>query len=245
VVFIQDPDRVAAASEARARGCDAAVLDDGFQHRRLARQLDWVLLDATDPWGGGHLLPWGFLREGPTALARAGAVALTRCDLASAEDLAALAARVAESAPRAVLVHARHAPTSAERLWVPEAPRPPESLRGRRVFAACGLGNPHGFLGTLERLGAVLAGARLFPDHHAYSAADVDALAEAARARGAECVAVTGKDAVKLQDLAPKGPERLPEFLVLRIRFEVCRNEDLLWERVGEALRGYSGKFLD
>ena len=103
-------DRFASAERARALKCDTVLLDDGFQHWRLARDLDIVLIDASDPFGGERLLPHGRLREMPAALARAGAIIITRADLLKGEALQALTKRISGYAPNAVVAAARHAP---------------------------------------------------------------------------------------------------------------------------------------
>ena len=101
VPHLQGPDRVALARIAiEELESEVLVLDDGFQHRRLARDLDVVLIDATQPWGFGYLLPRGLLRESPRGLRRAGAVVLTRCDQVDAAALAKLKGEVAKLAPR-------------------------------------------------------------------------------------------------------------------------------------------------
>ncbi len=111
VPHLQGPDRVAlAATAVEELESEVLVLDDGFQHRRLRRDLDIVLLDATDPWGHGHLLPRGLLREPPSSLRRACVVVLTRCDQVGAEERSRLRSAIARLAPQAPLVEATHRP---------------------------------------------------------------------------------------------------------------------------------------
>ena len=111
VPHVQDPDRVAAARRAiREFGCQVLVLDDAFQHRRIARDLDIVLLDALEPLGYEHVFPRGTLREPVEGLARADVVALSRADLLTAEQRAAIRDRVAKLSPEAVWVEVVHAP---------------------------------------------------------------------------------------------------------------------------------------
>src|SRR5204863_9930431 len=90
---------------------EVLVLDDGFQHRRLARDLDIVLIDATNPWGHGYLLPRGLLRESPRGLKRAGVVMLTRCDQVSGEEVSRIRERVTQQAPDAVIAETSHRPS--------------------------------------------------------------------------------------------------------------------------------------
>lgn len=200
VLHVQDPDRVRGAQELVRAGVDVIVLDDGFQHRRLHRDLDVVLVDATRPWGlpgaGGArpvcaLLPRGLLRERPAALARADAVVLTRCDGVESEALAALEARVAQLAPGVPRARARHVPVALVDGAGRE--RALAELAGLEVDLVSGLGNPEAFEATVRALGARVAAHRARPDHHAWQAADLAGL-------GARPVLTSAKDRAKLVD---------------------------------------------
>lgn len=184
VVHVESPDRIEAIRSVIAREPrDVAILDDGFQHLRLRRDLDIVTLDATRPFGFGHVLPRGLLREPLGALRRAQAVVITRSDQVTAEELARVESRVARRLRRGtLLLHAVHAPL---RLSGPGATTVPlEALRGAAVFAFCGLANPAAFYRTLEDLGAHVVARRDFADHHHYSGRDVADIIAAARAAG-------------------------------------------------------------
>jgi tetraacyldisaccharide 4'-kinase len=173
------------------------VLDDGFQHRRLARDLDVVLIDATQPWGYGHLLPRGLLREPPSSLARAGVVVLTRCDQSDEGSLTRLRALIQRLAPHAVVAETVHEPVE---LVNDSARESLEVLHRRNVGAFCGLGNPAAFRATVQKLGANLVDFRTYPDHHAYSADDVEALRQWARGLPEDTLLLTTqKDLVKLR----------------------------------------------
>ena len=172
------------------------VLDDAFQHRRIARDLDIVLLDAFEPFGFGHVFPRGTLREPLEGLRRADLVALSRADALQPHDRAALRTQVAEIAPHAAWLEFAHAPKN---LLAASGKRAPlESLQDRRVVGFCGLGNPAGFRRALEEGGWRLIDFREFPDHHAYTPRDLDHLADWARRHRAEAVLCTRKDLVKL-----------------------------------------------
>lgn len=206
-------DRVARAQEAAGRGATVLVLDDGFQHRRLHRDADVVLLDATDPWGPGGLLPRGLLRELPAALARAHVVVLSRIELVDAAARARLEAEVRATGFAGPIVAMRMAPRALEPLPPPTATdadrrtRAPASLAGQSVVAACGIGNPTAFARTLGVLGARVLHLEALPDHHAYGAADVARVEELAAKTGAGLVVTTAKDAVKLEALvSPRAP---------------------------------------
>lgn len=198
---IADRDRVAAAQWAReALGRDCFLLDDGFQHLRLARDCDLVTLDATAPHWHWKMLPHGRLREPLTALRRATACLVTRADQAADSDL--FSAQVREWSGgrpvfRAVTRFAGVRPMS------PDAPLLPD---GARVYAFCGLGRPEAFWTQTRNAGFDVAGTYAFRDHHRYTPSDVVRLASAARAVNAVALLTTAKDAVKLRELRFEWP---------------------------------------
>jgi tetraacyldisaccharide 4'-kinase len=199
VPHLADPDRVAAARRAVAAGADAVVLDDGFQHRRLARDLDIVAVDATDPFGCGFVFPRGLLREPLAGLARADAIVLTRCTLVEATrrtEIRAALSHLASTMPP-VWAEATHRPTGLRQAG--GATLPLESLRGRRIVACAGVGNPAAFRLSLEALGADIVAFRAFPDHHAYSPEDLDDLGSWAQREQATMLVTTLKDLVKIK----------------------------------------------
>lgn len=210
---VADRDRGAAARRALAEGADCIVLDDGFQHRRLQRDLDILLLDALDPFGGGRLLPAGFLREPPASARRADAVVLTRADLAGADALDRLAADAARLCPGAPVFRARHAPATL----AGDLAGPAETLAGTPAFLFSGVGNPDGFRGTAESLGVRVLGEQRFPDHHAYAPADLKDVARRAEKTGAKLLLTTSKDWVKVRTF-PRGAVPLS---ALEVRFEL------------------------
>lgn len=198
VPVVCDPDRIAGGKRALADGADCLVLDDGFQHRRLHRDLDIVLVDATRPWGfadgsRGAVLPLGYLREGRSALRRAGLLWITRSDLVTADRLEVLRAQLRTIAP---VVEERIVDASITALDG-GSPEPAASWRGRRVLLASGIGNPAGFEAAVRLLGLVPVASHRFPDHHHFTAGEAAELADAARSADATLL-VTGKDAVKL-----------------------------------------------
>jgi tetraacyldisaccharide 4'-kinase len=196
----------------------AFVLDDGFQHRRLARDFDLVLIDATEPFGFGRVLPRGMLREPLSGLRRADAFLLTRSDLAEAAGRARIADTLTRYNPASPVYESVHAPVgfrtsdSAELLSL-------DALRDRRWFAFCGIGSPETFVRQLTALGGTSAGHRAFADHHDYTAQHLADLASRAGAGGADVLVTTEKDWAKLAALAK--PARVPPIwrLDVRIRF--------------------------
>src|SRR6185312_9421105 len=141
------------------------VLDDGFQHRRLYRDLDIVLIDATCPPGSDCLFPRGTLREPPSSLARANAVLMTRCDQVEPGTVNAIRNWIEDRFPQLALAATVHRPAKGVRR-----------LNGKAVGAFCGIGNPAAFRRTLENLGANVVAFRSFPDHHRYREGDVNNL---------------------------------------------------------------------
>lgn len=223
VPHVADRDRVRGVWSAAAAGADIAVLDDGFQHRRLARDLDIVAVDATDPFGGGRLFPRGLLREPLAGLARAQAVVLTRA--ASADHARRRAIReTLENACRgalpAVWLEATHRPVHLRSATA--ATLPLERLRGARVAAFAGIGNPAAFRSSLADSGTTLVGFRPFPDHHAYTAADLDAIRKWTSTLRADLVVTTLKDLVKISE------ERLGDtpLVAMEIALEMLPGDD-------------------
>jgi tetraacyldisaccharide 4'-kinase len=193
---VQNPDRVRGAQDAVAHhGCDVILLDDGFQHRRLRRDLDLVLVDATRPWGFGRLLPRGLMREPMSGLRRADAVILTRCDQASRDELAAIRSELRHYRGTADCIEVRFLPqrlrnAAGEHRSLPESwPNP--------CLAFCGIGNPDGFQQSLTRLG-IEGPLHVFPDHHHYTVDDLSRLAKQADSVSASLILTTQKDLVKI-----------------------------------------------
>jgi len=175
-------------------GCDAAVLDDAFSHRALARHVDIVVLRGESPVGNGHLLPWGTLREPASSLARAQVVWLHF-------------RRGATPAPEWLEPYGKaHVVSEAIPGPVTDAlSREERDVRGRRLLLAAGIARPRDLIDTVEALGGNAAELVPFADHHRFSVTDAAALARRARAGGVDAVAVTAKDAVKLARHWPAG----------------------------------------
>lgn len=172
------------------------LLDDGFQHRRLARDLDIVLIDALQPFGWNHVFPRGGLREPLAALRRADIVLLSRASLVEPEAKASIRQQVLHYAPEVMWGEVAQQP--AMLVNDSQETQSLESLPGRRVAAFCGIGNPRGLEKTLESLKCDIVAFQEFPDHHLYQAADVAALERWAKDSAAEIVLTTEKDLVKL-----------------------------------------------
>jgi tetraacyldisaccharide 4'-kinase len=156
-------DRVLAAKIAVDKGIGVLILDDGYQHVRLARDENHLLIDAINPFGNGRVIPRGILREPLTAIKRATHITLTRCN--HAPNLDALLSRLRDLAPGVPVRMTRHAPRDLWRVLDGHA-MPLGELRGMRVRAVCGIGHPEAFFRTLESVGAIVAERAAFPDHH-------------------------------------------------------------------------------
>lgn len=202
VAVISDANRVAAARWAIENlRSEVFILDDGFQHLRLARDLNIVTLDATDPWGGMKLLPRGRLREPLRELKRADLIVITRAELAG--NVEALRARAGSlSGGRTVLI----ARTETLRLTSLATPHDEalahETERISQPLAAfCAIGNPEAFFAHARREGLTLTHARPFADHHVYTQSDIDDCVSEAVRHGAGALLTTAKDAVKLRAL--------------------------------------------
>jgi len=200
VPHVANRDRVAGVRSAAAEGAEVALLDDGFQHRRLFRDLDIVAVDATDPFGGGRLFPRGLLREPLSGLARAGAVVLTRATAVDAKrrnEIRRLLQAACGGRLPPVWAEATHRPVHLRSTTSDTLPL--ERLVGVRVAAFAGIGNPSAFRASLATHGAQLVGFRSFPDHHAYGATDLQALGDWATGLRADLVITTLKDLVKVR----------------------------------------------
>ena len=231
VSHLQNPDRVAAARLA-VQGFDAQIilLDDGFQHRRIARNLDIVLLDALEPFGFGHVFPRGTLREPLDGLRRADVIVLTRADMVDEVERARIRGIVERFAPNVGWAECRHAPQAL--ISASGMEQPLNSLRGRRVVAFCGIGNPAGFRHTLDECGCRVTAWREFPDHYAYQPSDIEALASWAQGSQAETIICTHKDLVKLAVDQLVGRT----LLALTVGMEFLSGQEALESKLNEVL---------
>jgi tetraacyldisaccharide 4'-kinase len=202
VDVVVDADRVRGVLAARRAGADCVILDDGFQHRAIARHADWVLVSAEQGTAGDRMLPAGPLREPLSALRRADVLVVTR-KVASHEQAMGVASQLAHHMRTDAMAVCHLAPDAlVDAITGRQAPL--SWLDGRRVVAAAAIGAPHAFFAQLRAVGARLD-EQSFPDHHPFDARDVARLVR--RAAGAEGVICTLKDAVKLAPLWPRiGP---------------------------------------
>ena len=193
-------DRIKSAAAAKAMGAKILLLDDGFQYWKLARDLDIVLIDATDPFGGGYVLPRGLLREPKEALSRAGLFLVTKAGQVSEKTRESVKQEIAKYAPAAPIIEVDHAPATLTTLsdW-PETVSLAEAEKGT-AFLLSGIGNPAAFRKTAEEAGLTVLGMQTLPDHAAYTENDVKSALSAARKSGAATLVITEKDAVKIKE---------------------------------------------
>ncbi len=214
-----DSDRVAAANWAIANfQSEILILDDGFQHIRLARDLDIVTIDATRPFDNGWVLPAGRLREPISSLARADCIVVTR----TVDDALKALQRRIQSFSEAPILTSKTITSRWLSLQTDE-PVEIEKLRATRVSAFCGLGNPDSFFHQLTVEGIQAVHTVAFRDHQSYTQSDIDQLTKESAARGAEALVTTAKDSVKLRELLFELP-----CYVMEIETQIAGEEILL-----------------
>ncbi|MFN0205578.1 MAG: tetraacyldisaccharide 4'-kinase [Planctomycetota bacterium] len=225
-------DRAAGAAKLLATNSNVQffLLDDGFQHRRAARDLDIVLIDATNPFGYGYCLPRGLLRESVRGLRRAHGVIVTRADQADLNRLELLWKELENFGYAGPRIEAAHAPKLLKPIGGRNQPRELNSLRGKSVHLLSAVGNPASLETTVTALGARVAEHIQFPDHHRYLPADLPDLRACETERGEEIWITTEKDAVKLKKLG------VVDGYALSVKFTITRGERELKEMLNRVI---------
>lgn len=203
-----------AVAEFRAK---VLIMDDGFQHRSLHRDLDIITIDATCPFGYGKMLPAGLLREPLRSIKRANAVVITHFDQSSVNETEDIEKKILQIAPNITIAKAIHHHPNAvmrkgQKLSI-------EELKERTIFAFCGIGNPNAFLNRLDEYGLNVVGSKVFNDHHNYSSFDISEIYEQARILGADIIISTQKDWIKSTLHADNDDEILFAYLALELDF--------------------------
>lgn len=205
---------------------DVILLDDAFQHQRLRRDTDIVTLDAANPFGCGHILPRGTLREPPRAIARAQAVLITRCEDDSRPE--SLECRIEGYHSGIPVFRERHVPVALRAL--PDGEKmTPGSIKGRRIGALSNIAVPDSFHHTLEALGAVIVRKYRMPDHHRYRSGELEEIVRDAETGGADFLVMTAKDERNLPGDYMTGPIKV---LVLDIEAVLIADHDAYLELV-------------
>lgn len=230
VIVIADPVRHRGGDLASGQfHADVCILDDGFQHRRLFRDLDILCLDCARPFGNGKLLPAGELRERPAGISRADIIIATGC--ADSEPPPHITGLIKRFNARAALFTASRAPVALLNLASGARTRP-EEMRGKKVGLLSGIAKPRDFERLAAGMGAVIVSRKAFPDHHFFTADEVKESLAAARKAGAEAVLTTSKDAVRLP--LPSRPS--PPMLAVEIEMSIGGGNDKLIEYAFRAL---------
>ncbi len=261
VPHVQNPNRTAAAQKAILDGADILVMDDGFSHLKLARDLNILLFDALNPFGYGRMLPRGLLREPLKSCSRAQFAVFTRADAASKDRLRDLEDTIRCNAFEGGIAHAAHLPDELSSIGVPpmssdvHPARQPTvettvgthrqdadgtfKLKDSKVAALCGIGNPRGFEATLQQAGAEVKAILALDDHAEFNDAEINnqilPYIEEQKNAGATAIIVTQKDAVKLRAKVEALDLPLPMF-ELKVKLGFLTGEQELREVIKQAI---------
>ncbi len=218
VAVVVDRDRVKAGRYAvKKLGCNTIILDDGFQYQKLRHSVEVVLVDATNPFGNGHMLPRGILREPARHLARADIIFLTKCR----GDVSDVVAEVRQFNKTAEIVACRHAPKVLRDVWSREE-FPLGWLEGKTVCTLSGIASPKGFENSLRHLGAKVVWCERYADHHRYDASEILYALNRTADMGADALVTTEKDAVRF----PRFETTPVRCLYLRIAIEILSGRE-------------------
>jgi tetraacyldisaccharide 4'-kinase len=237
IIVVVNPNRVAGAQKAiNENNAKLLVMDDGFQHRRLARDVNIVAIDATVPFGNGKLLPAGLLREPIASLKRADAVIITRANQNSPEIIDEIKKKVSKIKPDMVFAAAVHKPTYVKLIKDKQIPL--GELKERKIYAFCGIGNPDAFFQTLTDMALNIVGTKVYNDHHIYTNDDIAAIYEDARYKQAEYVVTTHKDWIKTALLSVE-KFQIP-FAALMVELDFVDGKENIIALVNKALEKYA-----
>ena len=219
VAVVVDRDRVKAGKYAvKELGCDTLILDDGFQYLKLGNRLDIALVDSTNPFGGGHLLPRGLLREPMRNIKRAGFIFITKCKAGGDRELKEQLRRLN---PVAEISECRHATKYLKEVFGHET-FDLEWLKGKKIAAVSAIAVPESFETALRALGAEIIYTRRFADHHRFSQQEIINTLNSSVEHGAEAILTTEKDAVRF----PFVERRDIPVLFMRVEIEMLSGEE-------------------
>ncbi len=223
-VVVSNSNRTEAVRQLQESGCcGVVILDDGFQHWRLHRDMDIVVIDATNPFGNGCILPLGPLREGINSLKRAQIICLSRINEAPSKDIRMLEARLKRINPSALLIKAVHEPefiydaVSGERSAL-------DDLRGRKVSLLCAIANPGSFLKLVDDCQAEVVSKNFYDDHHQYSQDELVSVVRTSLDKGAEFIVTTQKDIVRFRSWLDREKPGIRVY-VLRVFLKIAEGE--------------------
>ena len=218
VAVVVDRDRVKAGRYAIKRlGCDTIILDDGFQYQKLKHSIEVVLVDSTNPFGNGNMLPRGILREPVRHLKRADIIFLTKCR----GDVSAVVQEIRKYNKTAEIAECTHAPKSLKDVWSREE-FPLTWLEGKTTCTLSGIASPKGFENSLRHLGAKVVWCERYADHHSYDSSEILYALNRTADMGADALVTTEKDAVRF----PRFETSPVRCLYLRIAIEILRGRE-------------------
>lgn len=218
VAVVVDRNRVKAGRYAVKRfGCDTLILDDGFQYQKLKHSIDVLLVDATNPFGNGNMLPRGILREPARHLKRADIIFLTKCR----GDVSAVREEVRRYNKTADIVECNHSPRVLKDVWSREE-YPLSWLQGKTLCTLSGIASPKGFENSLRHLGSKVVWCERYADHHRYDSSEVLYALNRTADMGADALVTTEKDAVRF----PRFETSPVKCLYLRIAIEILSGGD-------------------
>lgn len=221
--------------EKEKKDTDLFILDDGFQHWKISRDIDIVTINGVNPYGKALLIPAGIMREPFANLSRADLVVITKSNLVSRETLNHIKERILKLKPDMAIFEAAHCPVLFCTAKGEE--KPLEYVKGRGICAVSGLGDNGSFMRTLEDLGCDLKLKFSYMDHHRYSAKDVDKIMMDCKKNSIDIIATTQKDWVKIEQLLSKDSLDGIEILVLKIKLKVD-DEESFFGRLSSILPG-------
>lgn len=218
VAVVVDRDRVKAGRYAIKRlGCDTIILDDGFQYQKLKHSVEVVLVDATNPFGNGNMLPRGILREPVRHIKRADLIFLTKCR----GDTSEVVSEIRKYNGRAKIVKCMHAPKTLKDVWSREE-FPLDWLKGKTLCTLSGIASPKGFENSLRHLGAKVVWCERYADHHRYDPSEILYALNRTADMGSDALVTTEKDAVRFPRF-----ETVPvKCLYLRIAIEILEGAE-------------------
>jgi len=227
-------DRVLSARRAVSEGRDLLILDDGFQHRRIERDLNILMIDGVNFFGNGFMFPRGVLREPTSAIERADMFVLTKVDSASRERIEEIHAFLAKCAPGKTVVDARHKPSFL--TDVTGAAYGLSFLNGKRISVVSGIGDPDYFAFLLKEEGAEIVVRHDYIDHHEYKQRDVNEIYLASVSKKTENIIMTAKDYVKIKKLDLSRMEE--KIFILNITVDITSGKESLVDRLNSVITG-------
>ena len=232
VPVLAGKDRVSNGKKAiREFGVDCLLLDDGFQHLKLKRDLDIVVIDSLNPFGGENLIPRGSLREPLRNLGRAGLFIISHCNQSKEKTIKSIYTKLNHVNNDAPVCESIHWPVHIENI-TDGSILGPEWLKGKRIYGLSAIGNPESFTYTLKELGADLIKHRKFHDHHNYNREEIGDVVYEAKLLGVDAIVVTQKDIVKIRKMD------INDFNILSLKIEtqITKGIELYEEAIDRVL---------